>query len=409
MRDKKREILAGFLGLTLLLSACGQSGDSSVGSTANAPVAEIEGEVTSPDGRFRVETAGKTDTYVSGVLVPEFLRVVDTGTGETVWEEDGYAWQSVSWSQGEPALAAVAYGGRTWQAVTVVNPETGASWDFTLPDGSPIPEYTFLPEDWCRWVDDIHADITVGREDGKQPETFRCVFADPEGALEGSSFLLTEEALPGTYDFDRDGTEETVYLQTLEGSDGFLCYQETGSQTIENGIEWTVALREGDETLWQREGFSTAHVGWGSLFACQVDGQDYLLSYTPYMGQGWLFFQYQLFSLTEDGQPVILAEESLSYDCNDNAEPKDRMDPAAMATFLQRVHGYLENATLLLSTEGGAWHKPGSSGAEFWDDYAVFWNEDYGLYDESLTLEENLKNSWALRGNRGPEEAVFQT
>ena len=127
------------------------------------------------------------------------------------------------------------------------------------------------------------------------------MFADPEGTLEGSSFLLTEEALPGTYDFDRDGTEETVYLQTLEGSDGFLRYQETGSQTIENGIEWTVALREGDETLWQREGFSTAHVGWGSLFACQVDGQDYLLSYTPYMGQGWLFFQYQLFSLTEDG------------------------------------------------------------------------------------------------------------
>ena len=161
MRDKKREILAGLLGLTMLLSACGQSGDPSQGSTANAPVAEIEGEVTSPDGRFRVETAGKTDTYVSGVLVPEFLRIVDTGTGETVWEEDGYAWQSVSWSQGEPALAAVAYGGRTWQAVTVVNPETGASWDFTLPDGSPIPEYTFLPEDWCRWADDIHADITL--------------------------------------------------------------------------------------------------------------------------------------------------------------------------------------------------------------------------------------------------------
>ena len=53
----------------------------------------------------------------------------------------------------------------------------------------------------------------------------------------------------------------------------------------------------------------------------------------------------------------------------------------------------------ILSTEGGAWHKPGSSGAEFWDDYAVFWNEDYGLYDESRTLEENLKNSWALQGD----------
>ena len=147
MHDKKRAIMAGLLGLALLLSACGQSGDPSAGSTGweNAPVAEVEGEAASPNGRFRAETAGKTDTYVSGVLVPEFLRIVDTETGEAVWEEDGYAWQSVSWSQGEPALAAVAYGSRTWQAVTVVNPETGASWDFTLPDGSPIPEYTFLP------------------------------------------------------------------------------------------------------------------------------------------------------------------------------------------------------------------------------------------------------------------------
>ena len=374
----------GLLGLTLLLSACGQGGGGTT-SSSDTP-ALVAGEDSSPDGRFRVETG-------------ETFRIVAADTGETVWEEDGYPWQAVSWSAGEPVLAVAAYGDETGKLLTVVAPETGASWDFVLPDGSPLPQGAVLPEDWCRWVDDIHADITVSREDGKQPETFRCVFADPEGALEGSSFLLIEEALPGTYDFDRDGEGETVYLQTLEGSDGFLRYQETGSQTIENGIEWTVALREGDETLWQREGFSTAHVGWGSLFTCQVDGQDYLLSYTPYMGQGWLFFQYQLFSLTEDGEPVVLAEESLNYNCNDNAEPKDRMDPTAMAAFLERVHSYLGNASVLLSTEGGAWHKPGSSGAEFWDDYAVFWNEDDGLYDESLTLEENLRNSWAMRGN----------
>lgn len=239
---------------------------------------------------LRAETAGKTDTYVSGVLVPEFLRIVDTGTGEAVWEEDGLCL----------AIRLLVPGGTGPGGSGLRRPhlaggdggEPGDRGKLGLhPAGRQPHPGVYLPAGGLvRWADDIHADITVGREDGKQPETFRCVFADPEGTLEGSSFLLTEEALPGTYDFDRDGTEETVYLQTLEGSDGFLRYQETGSQTIENGIEWTVALREGDETLWQREGFSTAHVGWGSLFACQVDGQDYLLSYTPYMGQGWLFF-----------------------------------------------------------------------------------------------------------------------
>ena len=382
MHGKKRMMMAGLLGFALLLSACGQSGG---GASSSGASAALTGEDTSPDGRFRAETG-------------ETFRIVQADSGETVWEEDGYPWQSVSWSEGEPALALAAYGDEGGKLLTVVALESGASWDFVLPDGSPLPQGVTLPEDWCRWVDGIQADVKLCRE-GQQPEAFRCILSDPEGDLAGTSYLLAEEALPGTYDFDRDGTQETVFLQTLEGSDGWLCYLETGRRSVENSREWNLVLREGDRDLWRREGFSTAHMGWGSLFACQVDGQDYLLSYTPYMGMGWLFYQYQLFSLTEDGQPVMLAEESLSYDCNDNAKPEDRMDPAELAAFLERVHGYLENATLLLSTEGGAWHQPGSSGAEFWDDYAILWNEDEGLYDESLSLEENLQNSWAARGN----------
>ena len=375
-------MLAGLLSLALLLGGCGQGSGGSASSSGTPTL--VTGEASSPDGRFRVE-AGET------------LRIVAADSGETVWEEDSYPWQAVSWSAGDPVLAVAAYGDETGKLLTVVAPETGASWDFVLPDGSPLPQGAVLPEDWCRWVDDIHADITVLREEGQPPETFRCVFADPEGKMECSSFLLTEEALPGTYDFDRDGEGETVYLQTLEGGDGFLRYQETGGQTIENGTEWIVALREGDRDLWQREGFSTAHMGWGSLFACRADGQDCLLSYTPYMNQGLLSFQYQLFYLTEDGEPVMLDELSLRYDGNDNARPEERLDPTAMAAFLTRVHGYLENATLLLSTEGGAWHNPGSPGAEFWDDYDILWNEGQGDYNDALSLEENLRNSWVLR------------
>ena len=373
-------ILAGILGLTLLLGGCGQRGDQAL--SGSAPAAELAGEETSPDGRFRAETG-------------ETFRIVEVESGETVWEEDGFPWQSVVWAPEGPTLVAVAYGDETGKHITVAAPETGKRWDFVLPDGSPLPGETVLPEDWCRWEADAQLDITV--DQGTGDETFRCVLFGLEGELTGVSLLLTEEALPESYDFDRDGAKETVLLRTLHGTDAWRRYLETGDLAADGGNSWELALREGESPLWRQEGFSLAHAGWGSVFACRLEGQDCLLTYYPYMSMGWLSFQYQLFYLTEDGEPVMLDELSLNCDCNDNAKPEDRMDPAAMAAFLERVHGYLENATLLLSTEGGAWHQPGSAGVEFRDDYATFWNADRTPYDESLSLEENLRNSWVMR------------
>lgn len=343
MRDKKREILAGLLGLTMLLSACGQSGDPSQGSTANAPVAEIAGEVTSPDGRFRAETAGKTDTYVSGVLVPEFLRIVDTGTGEAVWEEDGYAWQSVSWSQGEPALAAVAYGGRTWQAVTVVNPETGASWDFTLPDGSPIPEYEFLPEDWGTWPDMDTLLLTVGRGgDAGEPHTYRCtVRMNQDGTLSGSALEQTTEVLSEDYDFDHDGMPETTELVTV-------LTPETDYYPA-----WYIlqVIRQDGVELWSA-GAHPSHAGWTSVFACKIDGEDYLLQYEPEMYQGWAEYAYELWAFDGNGQAYTSDNRSVTFDINFGRE-EHQFDPEAIAGFFWELRGLLQDSILLASTENG--------------------------------------------------------
>ena len=110
-----------------------------------APVAQVEGETLSPNGRFQVRTAGKSEMYVSGYVVPEFLQIVDTETGELLWQDQGALWQSARWSPANN-LVAIAYGGRTWTQVKVISTACWISWDFTLPDGSPIPEYEFLPE-----------------------------------------------------------------------------------------------------------------------------------------------------------------------------------------------------------------------------------------------------------------------
>ena len=112
---------------------------------ANTPVAELEGNTVSPDGRLEILTIGKSDLYVSGVVVPEAIQIRDRKTGAVKWADQGYLWQSVSWSP-ENNLVALAYGGRNWTEVKIISTAYWTSWEFALPDGSPIPEYTFLSE-----------------------------------------------------------------------------------------------------------------------------------------------------------------------------------------------------------------------------------------------------------------------
>ena len=95
-----RKLLLG-LALALLLAGCGQSGTTEeppeeTGDTdeyealiAATPVAQVEGEAVSPDGRFEVRAEGASGEYVSGVQSPEFLQIVDRETGEALWQDMG--------------------------------------------------------------------------------------------------------------------------------------------------------------------------------------------------------------------------------------------------------------------------------------------------------------------------------
>lgn len=50
----------------------------------NMPTAKVEGETVSPDGRFEVRAEGRSGLYVSGVVIPEALQIVDRETGEVM-------------------------------------------------------------------------------------------------------------------------------------------------------------------------------------------------------------------------------------------------------------------------------------------------------------------------------------
>lgn len=88
------------------------------------------------------------------------------------------------------------------------------------------------------------------------------------------------------------------------------------------------------------------------------------------------------------GEEILLHENDVSFDINFGSPAHQSFDTAAIATFLEEIHGYLNESVLLLSTEGGAF-RTGGSGAEFREDFR-FWDETCP-YDESKTLEENLR------------------
>lgn len=344
-----------------------------------APVAQVEGETVSPNGRYEIRTVGESGLYISGVRIPEALQIVDTETGEVVWEDTGYVSQSALWSPGNN-LVAIACGARTWGTVRVVNTAYWTTWEFTLPDGSPIPEYTFLPEDWGRWLDMDTLLVTVGQGgDAGAQHTYRCSLRpDEDGTLTGSVLEQTTEILPGSYDFDHDGSPETVEVVTVLTPETpyFPAWYDLVVRTADGAV------------LWTEEDLALAHAGWGSVFACTVDGADCLLTYDPAMYQGSAAYAYELLSL-ENGVLTLLRQGSVEFDID--AGILD-FDPEAIAAFLEEVHGYLDASTLLLSTEGGE-YASGGSGADFrGDDFSGT------LYDTPGTWLERVQAARAALG-----------
>ena len=85
----------------------------------------------------------------------------------------------------------------------------------------------------------------------------------------------------------------------------------------------------------------------------------------------------------------MVREGSVSFDINFGSPMHDEFDPAAVAAFLEEVHGLLEDSELLLTTEGGNF-RSGGPGLDFRDDLARW--TDNELYDENKSLEENIRD-----------------
>lgn len=391
---KKWRLLA--VGLCLLLAGCQyMSYEEKTNDPENTPndavvevlprpedvtgeVAPIVGEPLSPDRKWEVRQIGAHEGVTAdGTYAPEAVQIVDAATEKVMWEGIADHRQAVLWSPDSKYLA-MSRTARGYGYITVIETENWGEWDLIPPEGSNIPKHTFLPEiDWGEWTAEDQIRLTIGRDGNIGPQTsYRCLMEREEDGLAATVLEQTTEVLSEEYDFDHDGISETTELVTI--------FDSTGTGQI-GWLELCVK-NQNDECLWKSEA-GTAHVGWNSIFALTIDGQDYLLRYIPYIGMGFGDYHYWLFSLGENGEEMY-EERAIEFDLNFYSQNHQGFDSESLGRFLTDVHAYLDESELLLTTEKGVL-RTGGSGAEFREDIP-FWNESCP-YDESLSVTENLE------------------
>jgi len=378
--------------LCLSLTACAQTVPAAPPDNPDEPpaitVVPIEGDAVSPDGKWEIVQEGINEGATSGGLYPcERVKIVNRDSGEVLWEADGAYLIHAAWPEGSE-FAIVARTARTWTQVTVISTATGAACPVRLPGDKPIPEYTFLAEDWISWTDENSFELRLDGGDGTGISAYWCSPMEdpPRLPLEISVVQPCYETLPGEYDFTHDGQPEKLQLITVAGDAG-----RTDGAIVPLWFELHI-LNDDDETIWAQRHIALQHIGWANIFACTLDGRDYILDYNPYANQGLASYSYRLFSLTEAGEELLLKENNVWFDMNFGSPIfTGEYDPVAIGAFMDEVHTYLDQSTLLISTQHGRM-TVGGSGADYRGD---------GFFDESLYAYEG---TWEERVIRHREE-----
>jgi len=209
-------------------------------------------------------------------------------------------------------------------------------------------------------------------------DTWTCSVTSNGGRTDGDFWLYVTDPtvssfeIANAYDMNHNGILES--------------YKITWSpDAISGSGDYRLSIMEEGTKIWH-DCAGTTHAAWNSIFAVKVDGEDYLLRYVPDIGTGIGWYMYELFSLDEDGEEVLLKRNEVEFDLNFGGAHQS-FDPAAIAAFLEEVHSLLnEESELLLSTDRGR-YRSGGSGATF--DSDKFWGDSFDNSDKPL--EEILR------------------
>ncbi|MBD5118199.1 MAG: hypothetical protein HDT37_03675 [Clostridiales bacterium] len=176
---------------------------------------------------------------------------------------------------------------------------------------------------------------------------------------------------------------------------------------LDGGIGQRVELWEDDEgTIWADEG-GYIHAGYNAVFLCSLDDKDYLLRYHPYMGQGRCNYEYQLFTLTKDGQEQVVRENSVFFDLNFASPIHESFDPEAIAAFMDEINGLLANSTQLINTDADLLNTFEKE-RRLYD--SLWFLDEFFVRDPSKSLLENLRDfKEAMEGSAAQQVNPYLT
>lgn len=88
-----------------------------------------------------------------------------------------------------------------------------------------------------------------------------------------------------------------------------------------------------------QESIADTHAGWRWLYLYEENGKKYLFRYSPWAGQGYADYQYQIFSFSQEGEETVRYEGE--KDCRimpEDEKWKETWDD--MQLFLEQIHAY---------------------------------------------------------------------
>ena len=161
--------------------------------------------------------------------------------------------------------------------------------------------------------------------------------AEPE-----PSAILEPDSVPGTSGENTQGADRVIAPDlNRNGIAEELRFTEDGEgqrlEIWENG-----ELIKAEECVF-------AHAGWNSVFLCTIEGEDYLLYYSPEMYQGVGSYYYRLHTL-QDNVETVERTGYVGFDINFGSPIHTGFDPEAVAAFMDEINGLLSQSVQLLNT-----------------------------------------------------------
>ncbi len=166
-----------------------------------------------------------------------------------------------------------------------------------------------------------------------------------------SSEKLTAEYMLRFEGVDIAGSDKKgkVYFRELTGAGG-------GTSEL--------SLWADGEEIWTSDEHmpvSAAHVGQTSYYAVRVGGKNYIMEYTPYIGQGTDTAYYEIFSVDMDGNEKVIDKDIIGFIFMKKSSGEGYFPVKYMLDFAEKVKGYIDNGSLLVSTVSGTFEYDNSA------------------------------------------------